>query len=62
MILDKAVSYKVVGWSKTLPYPIGLWCSVGRLLYSIGLLINGFLDLEYRNFDTKHGFLSSIEA
>ena len=24
--------------------------------------INGFLDLEYPNFDTKHGFLSSIEA
>ena len=24
--------------------------------------INGFLDLEYPNFDPKHGFLSSVEA
>ena len=24
--------------------------------------INGFLDLEYPNFDPKHGFLSSMEA
>ena len=24
--------------------------------------INGFLDLEYLNFDPKHGFLSSVEA
>ena len=24
--------------------------------------VNGFLDLQYPNFDTKHGFLSSIEA
>ena len=24
--------------------------------------MNGFLDLEYPNFDPKHGFLSSIEA
>ena len=25
-------------------------------------LIIGFLDLEYPNFDPKHGFLSSVEA
>ena len=25
-------------------------------------IINGFLDLEYPNFDPKHGFLSSVEA
>ena len=24
--------------------------------------INGFLDLEYPNFDPKHGFLSSVDA
>ena len=24
--------------------------------------INGFLDLEYSNFDPKHGFRSSVEA
>ena len=24
--------------------------------------INGFLDLEYPNFDPKHSFLSSVEA
>ena len=32
-------------------------------LYQFETYINGFLDLEYPNFDpNKHGFLSSIEA
>ena len=35
----------------------GLTINSGR-----GTYINGFLDLEYPNFDTKHGFLSSVEA
>ena len=26
------------------------------------MIMNGFLDLEYPNFDPKHGFLSSVEA
>ena len=29
---------------------------------SIKTYINGFLDLEYPNFDPKHGFLSCVEA
>ena len=31
-------------------------------MYQFKTYINGFLDLEYPNFDTKHGFLSSVEA
>ena len=31
-------------------------------MYQFETYINGFLDLEYPNFDTKHGFLSSVEA
>ena len=31
-------------------------------MYEFETYINGFLDLEYPNFDTKHGFLSSVEA
>ena len=31
-------------------------------MYQFKTYINGFLDLEYPNFDPKHGFLSSIEA
>ena len=31
-------------------------------VYNFETYINGFLDLEYPIFDTKHGFLSSVEA
>ena len=31
-------------------------------MYQFETYINGFLDLEYPNFDPKHGFLSSVEA
>ena len=31
-------------------------------VYNFETYINGFLDLEYPNFDPKHGFLSSVEA
>ena len=31
-------------------------------VYKFENYINGFLDLEYPNFDAKHGFLSNIEA
>ena len=31
-------------------------------MYRFETYINGFLDLEYPNFDPKHGFLSSVEA
>ena len=31
-------------------------------MYQFETYINGFLDLEYPNFDLKHGFLSSVEA
>ena len=31
-------------------------------MYQFETYIHGFLDLEYPNFDTKHGFLSSVEA
>ena len=31
-------------------------------VYKFETYINGFLDLEYPNFDPKHGFLSSVEA
>ena len=31
-------------------------------VYNLETYINGFLDLEYPFFDTKHGFLSSVEA
>ena len=31
-------------------------------MYQFETYINGFLDLDYPNFDPKHGFLSSVEA
>ena len=31
-------------------------------MYRFETYINGFFDLEYPNFDPKHGFLSSVEA
>ena len=31
-------------------------------VYKFEAYMNGFLDLEYPNFDPKHGFLSSIAA
>ena len=31
-------------------------------VYNFETYKNGFLDLEYPNFDPKHGFLSSVEA
>ena len=31
-------------------------------MYQFKTYINGFLDLEYPNFDPKHGFLSSVEG
>ena len=31
-------------------------------MYRFETYRNGFLDLEYPNFDPKHGFLSSVEA
>ena len=31
-------------------------------MYRFETYINGFPDLEYPNFDPKHGFLSSLEA
>ena len=31
-------------------------------VYNFETYMNGFLDLEYPNFDPKHGFLSSVEA
>ena len=31
-------------------------------VYNFETYINGSLDLEYPIFDTKHGFLSSVEA
>ena len=31
-------------------------------VYNLETKKNGFLDLEYPKFDTKHGFLSSVEA
>ena len=31
-------------------------------MYKFETCINGFLDLEYPNFDPKHGFPSSVEA
>ena len=31
-------------------------------MYQFETYINGFLDLEYPNFDPKHGFLSSVDA
>ena len=31
-------------------------------MYQFETYINGFLHLEYPKFDTKHGFLSSVEA
>ena len=31
-------------------------------VYNFENYINGFLDLEYPNFDPKHGFPSSVEA
>ena len=31
-------------------------------MYQLQTYINGFLDLEYPNFDPKQGFLSSVEA
>ena len=31
-------------------------------MYQFETYINGFLDLEYPNFDPKHGILSSVEA
>ena len=31
-------------------------------MYQFETYINGFLDLEYPNFDPKHGFLNSVEA
>ena len=31
-------------------------------VYKFETYMNGFLDLEYPNFDPKHCFLSSIEA
>ena len=31
-------------------------------VYNFETYINGFLDIEYLNFDPKHGFLSSVEA
>ena len=31
-------------------------------VYNLETYMNGFLDLEYPIFDTKHGFLSSVEA
>ena len=31
-------------------------------VYKFETYINGLLDLEYPNFDPKHGFLSSVEA
>ena len=31
-------------------------------MYRFETYINGFLDLEYPNFDPKHGFLSSVEV
>ena len=34
----------------------------GMSLFVFETYINGFLDLEYPNFDPKHGFLSSVEA
>ena len=31
-------------------------------VYKFETNMNGFLELEYPNFDPKHGFLSSVEA
>ena len=31
-------------------------------VYKFVTYMNGFLDLEYPNFDSKHCFLSSVEA
>ena len=31
-------------------------------MYQLETHINGFLDIEYPNFDPKHGFLSSVGA
>ena len=33
-----------------------------KVIISASMLFYGFLDLEYPNFDPKHGFLSSVEA
>ena len=35
---------------------------ISMIMYRFETYINGFLDLEYPNFDPKHGFLSSVEA